>query len=322
MVRRQVPVVVDREVSVYERVEIEVGVVPGTAEPSRVVGRHGVDERLRVLEHAPALDRLEGFADRMRGESHTSRRSYKVTVAIPKQAARSTPVREWERTKAGAHGVVGMGLLDGIREILGVRAERDATRDADPEDLFGMSTAYLTMQADLGYDAVEEAALCFAGVDSTDFEDTVEEVIDILEAGEKETGTTAELHTDDHGYQWVVLFDDDYEDLVTSMHFATDTFIERDYGSRLLAAVFGFRKGDGSASRRRGGGPADRGRVYWVYSFRRGAYYPFAPRPGNERDSSAEFKLESVLDGELEIEGDKEYWYPLWPNERGAHPWD
>ncbi|NHN46112.1 M20 family metallopeptidase [Halostella sp. JP-L12] len=200
-----------------------------------------------------------------------------------------------------------MGLLDGIREILGIRAERDATRDADPEDLFGMSTAYLTMRADLGYGAVEEAALCFAGVDSTDFERTVEEVIDILEAGEEETGTTAELHEDDHGYQWVVLRDDDYEDLVTSMHFAADTFIERDYGSRLLAAVFGFEKN---------GDP-----VYWIYSFRRGAYYPFAPRPGNERDNGAEFKLESVLDGELEVEADKEYWYPLWPSRDGEHPW-
>ncbi|WP_121820946.1 PspA-associated protein PspAB [Halostella salina] len=201
-----------------------------------------------------------------------------------------------------------MGLLDGVRELLGVRAESDAGRDADPEDLFGMSTAYLTMQADLGYDAVDEAALCFADVDSTDFADAVDEVVAILEAGEAETGTEAELHEDDHGYRWVVLADDDYEDLVTSLHFAADTFIERDYGSRLLAAVFGFE---------RDGDP-----VYWVYSFRRGAYYPFAPRPGNERDNSAEFKLESVLDGELDVEADREYWYPLWPSEDGAHPWD
>lgn len=202
-----------------------------------------------------------------------------------------------------------MGLLDGLRELLGTRAESDATRDADPEDLFGMSTAYLTMQAELGYDAVDEAALCFASVDSTDFADTVDEVIAILERGREETGTEAELHEDDHGYRWVVLRDeDDYEDLVTSMHFAADTFIERDYGSRLLAAVFGFEKR---------GEPA-----YWIYSFRRGAYYPFAPRPGNDRDESVEFKLESVLDGELGIEDDKEYWYPLWPSEPGGHPWD
>ena len=33
-----------------------------------------------------------------------------------------------------------MGLMDTVRSILGVSAERDATRDADPEALFGMST--------------------------------------------------------------------------------------------------------------------------------------------------------------------------------------
>jgi hypothetical protein len=199
-----------------------------------------------------------------------------------------------------------MGLLDGLRSALGMSAEADATRDASPEDLFGMSTAHLTMEADLGYDSLGLAALCFAGVDSTDFADTVEEVEAILEAGEVETGTEARFVDDSHGYEWVVLSDPDFEDLVTSVHFAADTLIERGYGSRLLAALFAFEKD---------------GPVYWVYSFRRGAYYPFAPRAGNERDSTVEFKLESTLDGELELESDKDYWYPLWPD-TGTHPWE
>jgi len=205
-----------------------------------------------------------------------------------------------------------MGLLDGLKSVLGVRAEADATRAADPEDLFGMSTAYVTMEADLGYVPTGDAALCFGDVDSTDFADAKEEVRAILDAGAAETGTDVEFTDDGHGYQWVVLHDDDFEDLVTSIHFAADTLVERQYGSRLLAALFGFeRERDGR-------------RAYWVYSFRRGAYYPFAPDPDHdhERDTPAEFKLESNLDGELAIEGDKEYWYPLWPDTPGAHPWD
>ncbi len=201
-----------------------------------------------------------------------------------------------------------MGIMDTIRAVLGQSAEADAARDADPDDLFGMSTAYLTMQADLGYDHAGAAALCFSGVDSTDFADTVREVEDILAAGEEETGTRAHLNVDDHGYRWVVLEDTDAEDLVTSVHFAADTFVERGYGSRLLACLFGFEK-DGQP-------------VYWVYSFRRGSYYPFAPRPNRERDSSMEFKLQSVLDGELSVESDTEYWYPLWPSSDGRHPWE
>ncbi|MFD1565404.1 hypothetical protein ACFR99_17855 [Haloarchaeobius amylolyticus] len=201
-----------------------------------------------------------------------------------------------------------MGLLDGLRAVLGMRAETDAGRDADPDDLFGMSTAYLTMEADLGYESLDVGALCFSGVDSADFRDAVDEVEAILEAGQEETGTGFSVTSDDHGYQWVVLEDDDPEDLITSMHFAADTFIEHGYGSRLLAAVFAYRDRDGPA--------------YWIYSFRRGRFYPFVPQAGRERDSSAEFSLESALDGELEIEREKEYWYPLWPSEGGTHPWE
>ena len=201
-----------------------------------------------------------------------------------------------------------MGLLDGLRAVLGMRAETDAGRDADPDDLFGMSTAYLTMEADLGYESLDVGALCFSGVDSMDFRDAVDEVEAILEAGQAETGTDFSVTEDDHGYHWVVLADDDPEDLITSMHFAADTFIEHGYGSRLLAAVFAYRNRDGPA--------------YWIYSFRRGRFYPFVPRAGRERDSSAEFSLESALDGELEIEREKEYWYPLWPSEGGTHPWE
>ncbi len=201
-----------------------------------------------------------------------------------------------------------MGLFDSLRSVLGMSAEADATRAADPEDLFGMSTAYLTMEADLGFPSADEAALCFSNVDSTDFASTVEEVEAILDAGREETGTDHWRHSDDYGYHWFVLGDEDPEDLVTSVHFAADEFVERGYGSRLLAALFAFE--DESQN------------VYWVYSFRRGAYYPFVPTGTSSRDSKLEFKLQSVLDGELSVEDDEGYWYPLWPDRAGKHPWE
>lgn len=203
-----------------------------------------------------------------------------------------------------------MGLFDSLKSALGLRAESDAAREADPDDLFGMSTAYVTMEADLDFQPIGEAALCFSDVDSTDFADTLDDVEEILAVGGDETGTTFRRHRDDHGYQWVVLEDADPEDLVTSVHFAADTFVERGYGSRLLAAVFAF-------EHRR-----EKTRAYWLYSFRRGAYYPFVPAGERERDQSREFKLESVLDGELDIEDDESYWYPLWPDRPGNHPWE
>lgn len=199
-----------------------------------------------------------------------------------------------------------MGVLDAIRQALGLSAEADATREADPEDLFGMSTAYVTMEADLDFAPTGDAALCFAEVDSTAFARARREVEDILEAGEAETGTTAAFVEDAHGYNWVVLRDDDFENLVTSVHFAADTLVEEGFGSRLLAALFAFERGGTTA--------------YWVYSFRRGSYYPFVPAGDHERDQQLEFKLESVLDGELDVEDETSYWYPIWP-EGDAHPW-
>ncbi len=208
-----------------------------------------------------------------------------------------------------------MGLLDAVKSLLGVQAEAAATGDADPDDLFGMSTAYVTMEAELGYEPTGEAALCFSDVDSTAFRETVGEVREILAAAEEDTGTVADFREDDHGTQWIVVTADDFEELVTSVHFGADTLIEGRYGSRLLAALFAF-----EATERAGGEPGDL--VYWVYSFRRGTYYPFAPRAKNERDERAELKLSSLLDGELGVEDDRGYWYPLWPSSAGVHPWE
>ncbi len=222
-----------------------------------------------------------------------------------------------------------MGFLDSIREIFGFRAEADSSRPADPEDLFGMSTAYVTMHADLDFDGCEEAALCFADVDSTDFQSTLEDVRDIMAETASEMGTETEFHEDTHGYDWVVFSDPDFEDLVNGVYFAADTFVERDYGSRLLAAVFAFDREGIPASEASGGSSGERresdgARAYWVYSFRRGSFYPFVPDdPGQrERDSATEFKLQSVLDGELTVEEDERYWYPLWPGRAGSYPWE
>jgi len=183
-------------------------------------------------------------------------------------------------------------------------SETDATREADPEDLFGMSTAYMTMEADLGYDHCGEAALCFSGVDSTRFDDAVETVEAILEAGEIDTGTGFHRHEDDHGYQWFVLEDNDPEDLVTSIHFAADQFIEG-FGSRLLAAVFGFER-DGVDA-------------YWIYSFRRGAYYPFSPRGTSDRNQSGRV-LQSVLDGGARARGRRGVLVPPVARHAGESP--
>lgn len=208
-----------------------------------------------------------------------------------------------------------MGLLERVRQLFGTAAETAATQEADPDHLFGMSTAAVTMEATLGFAPTGDAALCFADVDSTSFNDVVADVEAILDASETDTGTLTEFREDDYGYQWVVIDSAEFEDLVTNVYFVADTLIEGRFGSRLLAALFAFEATDRAS--------AEVGqRAYWVYSFRRGAFYPFAPRSTDERDERVEFKLASVLDGELTLESDRQYWYPLWPDAPTGHPWD
>lgn len=197
-----------------------------------------------------------------------------------------------------------MSLLSRIRDLLATAVERDATRPSDPEDLFQLTSASVTMEADLGYPPLPVAGLCFAAMDSTDFRDAVRDVEAVLEGD-----GFSDVRVDDHGYTWAVAERPDFEGLVTDLYVAADTLDDRGYGDRVLAAVFGFESERGE-------------RAYWVYSFRRGSFYPFAPRPGSERDSTLEVKLQSVLDGELDVESDTRYWYPLWPDRDDGHPWE
>ena len=71
------------------------------------------------------------------------------------------------------------------------------------------------------------------------------------------------------------------------------------YGDRILCAVFAFE---------------DEGRpVYFIYNYKRGAWYPFVPAPGEkQRNNEREFQVKAAIGGELPFEQEIERWFPLW----------
>ena len=72
------------------------------------------------------------------------------------------------------------------------------------------------------------------------------------------------------------------------------------YGDRILAAVFSFRDERGRA-------------LYWIYNYKRGAFYPFVPSGGEQqRDSERELQLKAQIGSELPVEAELERWFPLW----------
>ncbi|HOT94861.1 MAG TPA: hypothetical protein PK089_06700 [Methanoregulaceae archaeon] len=186
-----------------------------------------------------------------------------------------------------------MGLRDLLDAVLGT------TRlpEADSDRLFAISTAVVTMQTSLDLEPSGSAGLCFKPIESSGSAAVRAEIEDLLNITARETSSAFRIVTDAYHFNWVILEDPDFEDLVSGIHIVSQTLIERGLGAYLLCAVFRFGR--------------DR-RVYWIYNFKQGRYYPFVPLSDSTRDAAFEFRLRSLLERELPIENEVERWYPLW----------
>ncbi len=186
-----------------------------------------------------------------------------------------------------------MGFLDVLR------GKRELKKPA-PDRLFAMSTAYVTLEMELGLKTTGRAAIVFQQLDTADFARLAQDMQELIRATTAEAGTTVEATDDDYGYRWMVLHDADFDDLVTGINAVGGELELGGYGDRILAAVFPFDDGRG-------------GHVYWIYNYKRGAFYPFVPAAGDKaRDNERELRLRAQLGGELPVEPELERWFPLW----------
>lgn len=183
--------------------------------------------------------------------------------------------------------------------ILDVLLGRTRPVQSKLERLFAISTAYLTLTADLGLEPTGRAGVCFRPIESGAFAGLQPELENLLRISGRETGTIIHTEEDNFGFQWVTLEDPQFDDLVSTIHFVSLTLQDHGFGDQLLAATFKF---------------LERGEpVYWVYNYKRGSFYPFVPRgQTRERDNAAELRLQAALQKELPVEPELERWYPLW----------
>ena len=184
-----------------------------------------------------------------------------------------------------------MGLLDVLR---GQRAPRRA----DLDRIFGIGSAAVTLEVSLGLTSTGRAGVCFRAIDAGVFTQLVQEIEELLAATSSDSGTTVSRHDDSFGFSWVVIADPDMDDLATTTHVVSQSLEERGFSEQLLCAVFGF---DGAP------GPLD-----LVYNYKRGSFYPFAPRGADRRDTILERRVQSMLASELSLEPELERWYPVW----------
>ena len=98
----------------------------------------------------------------------------------------------------------------------------------------------------------------------------------------------------------MILGDPDFDDLVVGVNAVSSAIAGRRLRRPLLAAVFAFRDEQAKP-------------LYWIYNYKRGAFYPFVPAGGEQqRDTERELRLKAQIGADLPVEPELERWFPLW----------
>lgn len=183
----------------------------------------------------------------------------------------------------------------GLRDLLFGRSKLKA---ASPEQLFALSTARVTLETELGLRSSGRAGICFKPLSAGEFARAESELAELLGVAARDSGSRVSQSTDEHGFTWIVIEDPELEDLIGTVHLIGSDLVARGFGARLLAALFRFE-----------GGKLP---VYWIYGYKRAAFWPFVPTgKAQERDNAEELKLKAQLEQELPIEQDLTRWLGL-----------
>ena len=173
---------------------------------------------------------------------------------------------------------------------------RKKLKEPERERLFALSTAAVTMEVELGLRPGGAAGVCFKAMSAGEFVRVENDLQQLLEAVASSCGSKIDRREDEYGYTWIVVRDPELEDLITSVHAVASELEARGFGPQLLAAVFRFEDA--------------RRAVYWIYGYKRGAFWPFVPTGnGQDRDNATEMRLKTELEGELPIEPDVSRWF-------------
>jgi hypothetical protein len=183
-----------------------------------------------------------------------------------------------------------LGLTD---VLFGRKRLKGAARDR----LFALSTARVTLELE-GIKPAGSAAVVFKPLSASEFVRAENELQELLDKVAQDSGSRVERRSDEFGFEWLVVRDSELEDLVATLHLIGSELQSRGFGDRLLAAIFKFEGKERP--------------VYWVYGYKRGAWWPFVPTgQEKERDNAEELDLKAKLEGELPIEQDLSAWFGL-----------
>jgi hypothetical protein len=200
-----------------------------------------------------------------------------------------------------------VGLLD-------ILTGRRQVKGPAPDRLFAISTAYVSLQSEHAINPAGTAAIVFQALATSEFEATLREMEEVVKATGSESGTTVSTQDDSYGYRWMILRNPQgaasVEDLAVGINAVSGSIEAAGHGDRLLCAVFAFAQTPAASA---SGGSAEGRRIYFIYNYKRGYWYPFVPAGGEEqRSTERELQIKAQIADELPIEPELERWFPLW----------
>jgi PspAB-like protein len=187
------------------------------------------------------------------------------------------------------------GALVGLGDIL---FGKKRLKGANLDKLFALSTAEVTLKTELGLRSAGVAAVVFKPLSASEFSRAEQEIDELLGVAAQSSGSEVRRRSDSLGFNWLVIRDPDFEDLVTSVHLVSSELQARGFGGQLLAALFPFEGAEKP--------------VNLIYGFKNGTFWPFVPSGADqERDNAQEMRLKNELEKELPIEPDLTRWLAL-----------
>ncbi|MEU0681336.1 MULTISPECIES: PspA-associated protein PspAB [Streptomyces] len=172
----------------------------------------------------------------------------------------------------------------------------------DLDQLFGLPSAAITLQAAIGFTPTGVGSVCFAGVEGGAFAQVQQEVRALLDADPERCGVPVEFSRDSYGYSWLLSRrdPDDLPALVNDLHAVNTALQDSGFGPQLLCSLVTFHD-------------AELRPLALVYLYKRGAFYPLCVRPGRQqRDNALELQVAGLLKNDLRMEEDLSRWFPLW----------
>ena len=185
-----------------------------------------------------------------------------------------------------------MGFLDvltGKRKLAGPA----------PDRLFAITTAYVALETALSITSTGAAAIVFQPLATADFNSIINDMEEVVRATNADSNTSLDTSDDSYGFRWLLLRGSSFDDLAVGINAVSGALETGGYGDRVLCAVFAFED-------------ENKRKLYWIYNYKRGFFYPFVPAGAEQRDNERELQLQAQLLKELPIEPELARWFPLW----------